>query len=487
MLGGLAKRRTCLVIALALAVCGQMPPPAAANQRAPAPTIDLNTAWTGDFDAMLQRRLVRVLVPYSKTLYFLDRGRQLGVAADFGQQLETWLNQRHRTRHAPVHVMFVPVARDQLIPSLRKGLGDVIIANLTVTDARDREVDFTVPWLTDVSEVVVTGPAAPPLANLDALSGKTIPVRVSSSYHTHLLQLNERFLSRGLPAATLQPISENLEDEDLLDMVNAGLLPFVVVDDFKARAWATTFPRTVVRSDLVVNRDGRIAWAVRPGSPMLMAELDAFLSEHRAGTVFGNAVRRRYFGGTHALRAALADEDVRRFNGLWSSFAAHGKAAGFDPVMLAAQGYQESQLVQSRRSPRGAVGVMQLLPRTAAAPPINIRDIASDADLNIKAGALYMRHLATMYVNDPALMPRDRLLMSLAAYNAGPGNLRKFRRKARAMGLNPDIWFDNVEQAAARIIGRETVRYVGNIYKYYVAYGLLLERDAAHDRDLNQR
>jgi membrane-bound lytic murein transglycosylase MltF len=146
--------------------------------------------------------------------------------------------------------------------------------------------------------------------------------------------------------------------------------------------------------------------------------------------------------------------------------------------MLAAQGYQESQLDQSRRSHRGAVGVMQLMPATAAAPPVGIPDVARSADRNILAGARYMAHLRDRYLADPALSEVDRVLMTFAAYNAGPGNLRRFRAEAQRMGLDPNVWFNNVEQAAARILGYETVQYVGNIYKYYIAY-TLAERRAA--------
>ena len=141
--------------------------------------------------------------------------------------------------------------------------------------------------------------------------------------------------------------------------------------------------------------------------------------------------------------------------------------------MLMAQGYQESQLDQSRRSPRGAVGIMQLLPSTAADKAVGIHGIDKDQNLNVEAGSKYLRYLIVTYLDDPAVTPRNRMLFAFAAYNAGPGNLHKFRAKAKDMGLDPNLWFGNVENAAAAIVGRETVQYVSNIYKYYVAYGLL--------------
>jgi membrane-bound lytic murein transglycosylase MltF len=148
--------------------------------------------------------------------------------------------------------------------------------------------------------------------------------------------------------------------------------------------------------------------------------------------------------------------------------------------MLMAQGFQESQLDQKARSPRGAVGVMQLLPKTANDPTVGINGIDKSADKNIEAGSKYMRLLADKYLNDPQLTEMNKTLMTFAAYNAGPGNLRKFRALAEQSGLDKNIWFGNVEQAAAQVVGRETVDYVGNIYKYYVAYKLVAEKSSSN-------
>jgi membrane-bound lytic murein transglycosylase MltF len=147
----------------------------------------------------------------------------------------------------------------------------------------------------------------------------------------------------------------------------------------------------------------------------------------------------------------------------------------FDYLMLAAQGYQESMLNQKMRSPRGAVGIMQVLPKYAAARPINISDVAS-TEGNTHAGAKMLRNIADTYFNYPKLDPVNRALFVFAAYNAGPNRIQKLRKEAAETGLDPDVWFGNVELMAAKDIGQETVLYVGNIYKYYVAYKLALEQ-----------
>lgn len=476
---GLDGRRRAIArcLALLVALVAVLAPPAAdpARAQASAPRI---REWRGDLDGILERRTFRLLVPYSRTLYFIDRGRQMGVAAAFGQAFEAWLNKRYGKGTLGIHVAFVPTPRDELLDALNRGLGDAVAANLTITPERQEKVDFARPWLTGVREIVATGPASPPLASLDDLSGQQVRVRASSSYAASLAKLNETLVAKGRAPVDVRDADGDLEDEDLLEMVAAGLLPLAIVDQHKAEAWVGVFAGLVLRTDLALGEQREVAWAIRKDSPKLKAELDAFFAAHQAGTSFGNTIRRRYFGAGKGLRQAGDSAATARFNGLLAIFAENGKEQGYDHLMLAAQGYQESQLDQSRRSRRGAVGVMQLMPSTAAAAPVSLPDIASRADVNIRAGAIYMRYLREQYVADPALDARNRLLMTLAAYNAGPGNLRKFRRIAAEKGLDPNVWFNNVEHAAASVVGRETVQYVSNIYKYYLAYRMIEEREA---------
>ncbi|MCZ8260640.1 MAG: transporter substrate-binding domain-containing protein [Beijerinckiaceae bacterium] len=470
-----------ILIALCVALLAGLAGAAATHAQTPQSArlrTDLRIA-TGDLDAILKRRVVRLIVPFSRTLFFIDRGRQYGLVAEFGSEFETWLNARHKGGAGRVSVVFIPTPRNRMLDALKKGEGDIIAANLTITPERLAEVDFARPWLTDVREIVVTGPAAPPLATLEDLSGQSVQLRVSSSYASHIRALSAKLELAGRKPIRIEPTPTALEDEDLLEMVQAGLLPLAIVDEHKVRPWLAIFPALRAREDLTVNAGGEIAWAIRNGSPALKAEVDAFFEETKIGTSFRNTVFQRYFGGRNAVKPATSSTELQKFNGHLDSFQRHGETNGFDYLMLAAQGYQESQLEQKRRSHRGAIGVMQLLPRTAAAPPVSIRDIASDADTNIRAGALYMQHLRETYLRDPALDPHERMLMTLAAYNAGPGNLRKFRRLAREKGLDPDRWFGNVEHAAAMVVGRETVQYVSNIYKYYLTYRLVVERENA--------
>lgn len=434
--------------------------------------LDMVKPWTGDLDGMVKRRIVRVLVPYSKTMFFLDKGRQFGTVVELARAFEKTLNEGKKSAIEQVNVVLVPTARERLFTALDEGLGDIVAASLTVTPERLQLVDFGAPFASNIKEVLVTGAKAPSFSRIEDLAGCDLYVRKSSSYHEHLLMLNARLKAEGRAVINIIPAEEMLEDEDLMEMVSAGLLPYAVVDEPLAQLWVKVLPNLSVRSDLVVNQGGDIAWAIRRNSPLLKAGIGSFVAAHRVGTTFGNILKKRYYTSDKMARQALSSEAQQRLSKLVDYFRKHGAEFGFEYLLIAAQGYQESELDQAKRSPRGAVGVMQLLPSTAADKSIDVPDIKDSAERNIYAGAKYLRYLISTYIDDPSVDDRNRVLFAFAAYNAGPGNLRKFRDKAKAMGLDPNIWFGNVENSAAAIVGRETVQYVSNIYKYYVAYAL---------------
>ncbi|MDR6756497.1 membrane-bound lytic murein transglycosylase MltF [Mycoplana sp. BE70] len=431
-----------------------------------------------DFDQMKERQIVRVLVPFSKTIYFIDKGKEIGTAVDSGRALEAAINAGTRKELDRVRVVFLPTPRDKLLVSLVQGYGDIVMANLTITDERRQQVDFTDPLYSEVKEVLVTGPGTPVIGTIDDLGGKRIDVRQSSSYREHLEALNARRKAEGKAEIEIGVADENLEDEDLMEMVNAGLLPWAIVDQHKAAIWSKVFTDLTVRDDIVFADHGQIAWAIRKDSPQLKAVLNSFVATHKIGTSFGNILRNTYYKSDKIVRRAYSPQEVEKFRRLVEIFRKHGNTYSFDYLMLAAQGYQESQLDQSRHSPRGAVGIMQLLPATARDKAIGVTGIEKDADRNVEAGAKYLRYLISAYIDDVGPTPKDRQLFAFAAYNAGPGNLQKFRNKARELGLDPNVWFGNVENAASSIVGRETVQYVANIYKYYIAYSMLSERAA---------
>jgi membrane-bound lytic murein transglycosylase MltF len=446
-------------------------PASADTKNSPKTNLPQLAAWTGDFDGMQKRRLIRILVPYSKTIYFIDKGEQFGTAFEFGREFDKWLNQGKKKQTQHIVVAFIPTSRARLFEDLNAGRGDMVAANLTITPARLEAVDFTSPVASNVREVLVTGPSAPPIKGIEDLSGKELYVRESSSYHEHLVALNAALAKKQLAPIRLIPADEHLEDEDLLEMVNAGLLPYAVVDDHKAGIWSGIFLKTEVRKDLAINEGGEIAFAIRKNSPLLKQTIDQFLAQKKIASSFVPWLRKRYYTDDKMVRQAYAPEATQRFDNLVQFFRRYGDQYGFDHLMIAGQGFQESKLDQALRY-QGAVGVMQLLPSTGKT--MEVAGIDTSAERNIEAGNKYLRYLVTKYIDDPAVDAKNQTLFAFAAYNAGPGRLKQFRAKAKEMGLDPNVWFNNVEHGAAAIVGRITVQYVSNIYKYYIAYSLAL-------------
>lgn len=444
---------------------------------AAAEILNLNQRWTGDYDDLAERRFLRVLVPFSRTLYYIDGPEQRGVAFESMRELEKQLPVIGKSKLRP-KVVIIPTTRDRLLPALAEGYGDLAIGAFTVTDRRRETVEFSEPTVSGIQDVVVTGKDAPAILKESDLAGRAIHVRRSSSYYEDLVALNERLKKAGLRPVSIQEADARLEDEDILQMVDAGIIPATVGKRPVAEFWAQFYDGLVVHSQVPLRSDGQIAWALRKGAPKIKKVVDEFVVKHRAGTMFGNVVIKRYFGSAERLKNPTSEAELKKFREMAHHFRTYADKYGADWILVIAQGYQESQLDQSRRSSAGAVGVMQIKPSTAADRNVGIKDVEV-LENNIHASIKYMRFLRDRYFADEALDPLDQGLFTLAAYNAGPARVAKLRQKAKTAGLDPNQWFGNVEVIAARDIGRETVDYVSNIYKYYTAYKAIAAQRAA--------
>ena len=424
----------------------------------------------GDLDEMVKRRVIRVGVTFNRTHYFIDRGQEHGLTYESVKAFEKEFNERLKTGNLKVHVVLVPMARDQLRAALAARTVDMVAAMVTVRPEFEKVVDFSVPTRTGVNEIVVTGPGAPPLATLDDLAGKEVFVRRTGTYHASLDELNSKLKARGKPAIVIRELPDVLEDDDILEMVNAGLTPITVVDDFLAQFWQQVFTDIKVHPDLAVRTGGTLAIAFRKETPKLRAAVDEWILKHGRGDAFRNVLEQRYLKNLKYAKNATTDAERRKFRQVVELFRKYGGQYDIDYLLMAAQGYQESTLDNSVKSPVGAVGVMQVMPATGK--ELKVGDI-HQLEPNIHAGVKYMRFMMDQYFKGESIDPLNKGLMTFAAYNAGPGRLRQLRREAGERGLNPNVWFGNVERVASERIGRETVTYVSNIYKYYVAYRLL--------------
>jgi membrane-bound lytic murein transglycosylase MltF len=464
----------CLLAAVAHAQA-----PAQAPVKPPATAFDLRSTaakkWTGDLDGMIKRRVIRVLAPYSKTFYFVDRGVQRGLVYEVSQILERDLNKRLKTGNVKVHVAVIPLARDEFVAALRDGRGDVAMGNLTITPERQKLVDFSDPTTKNVSEIVVTGPGGPAVAKVEDLAGHEVYIRRSSSFHESLEKLNGDLKKAGKAPVKIRLAPENLETEDILEMVSAGLVKVTIADNYIAEFWKKIFPKLVLHPEAAVRTGGAVGWMIRKDNPQLKAELNAGLARYPEGSWQRNDLVARYLKSTKWAKAAVSGDELPKFERTVELFKRYGDKYDIDYLVLMAQGYQESELNQNARSPVGAIGIMQVMPATGK--DMKVGDI-NQIEPNIHAGVKFLRAMMNEYYANEPMDQLNKGLFTFAAYNAGPGRVRGLRKLAKERGLDPNVWFNNVELMAAEKIGRETVTYVSNIYKYYLAYQMLAEEQA---------
>jgi len=432
--------------------------------------------WKGDFDGMKKRRIIRALVPYSKTFYYVEQGRQRGLSYDIFQALETDLNKKVKSKNKNIkmHVIYLPVGRDEIVSRLVDGWGDVIFADLTITPERQKIVDFSDPMYSGIKEIVVSGPAAPRIASLDDLSGKELFIRKNTSYYEHVLELNQKLAAVGKAPVKVREAPEELEAEDILEMVNSGLIGATVVDRYKAVMWSRVFKKLELHNDVLLHDGADNAFMIRKDSPQLKAVLDDFVKRYGQETSFGKSIVNRYVKDPKFVKNALGDDERKRFGSTVDLFRKYGDKYDVDYLLMMAQGFQESGLDQNAKSAVGAIGVMQIMPATGK--DLKVGDITK-LEPNINGGVKYVRFMIDEFYKDEPMTQLNKGLFAFASYNAGPGRVAQLRREAAKRGLDPNRWFNNVELVAADRIGSETVNYVSNIYKYYTAYKLLVAQD----------
>jgi membrane-bound lytic murein transglycosylase MltF len=429
---------------------------------------------TGDLDEMIKRRRIRALLIINPISFFYVHGKPAGFTFEAVQELERFINKKYKTGALKVKVTFVPVRPDQLEKALTEGLGDVVAQGVAITPEREQRVAFTIPIQRNVAEVVVTGKDVPTGSGFDDLGAKPIYANPVTVAYDNLNRINEERQKAGKPPLNIKACDKALMRDDLIQMVNAGLIPATVALKVRAELWAKVLPNIQPHPDMVVASGIDTGWVVRKNNPELKRVLDEFVAVNREGTSFGNTLLHRYLQDTKWVKNSIDAEDMKKFVAYVDFFKKYSDQYNFDYLMIAAQGYQESLLDQSKRSPSGALGVMQVIPKYAAAPPINVKDVGT-ADKNIEAGVKMLRNITDTYFNDPAISQVDKTLFTFASYNAGQNRIVRLRKKAAQDGLDPNKWFGNVELEVAKDIGQETVTYVDNIYKYYVAYKLTWE------------
>jgi membrane-bound lytic murein transglycosylase MltF len=441
--------RRSLIAATALAALSTPHAGSQTPQSGPAPPASTRTGlrtrfagrFTGDFDAMLDRRLIRLVVPYSYTLFFEDKGALYGITVDGAHRLEEWVNKTFGLRAQPLTVPLTPVSRDKLLDTLLAGDGDIAAGNITITEERRKKVAFSLPVISNVREIVVTGADFPELDGAEALSGKEVAVGRSTSYYESLTKLNERLTAQGKPPVTITVVPDTLEVEELMEMTAAGLLPATVGDDWVAGLWVQIITGLKLHPKAALREGANIGWAVRPDNPKLLATLNRVIAEITLNARRWSDDTRSYLAKLKQLHTATRGADIQRFRDTIEIFRRYAGEYRFDTLLLVAQGYQESRLDQHARSRAGAVGLMQLTPRTGRA--LGVGDI-SMADPNVHGGAKYMAQLMDSHFANVPFDEQNRNLFAFAAYDMGPNAIQRLRREAEVQKLDPNLWFNNV-------------------------------------------
>ncbi len=423
----------------------------------------------GDLDTMVANGEIRVLTSFTLGSYFIDRGEQRGTVYELSKILEKYVRDAVGADARRLKITIIPVRRDQILPYLVEGHGDVAFANLTVTPGRSQVVDFSYPFSSKVNELLVTAPGQPEVNSIADLAGREIVVPVASSYFESVVAMNQKLIKDGHAPMRITVSDPRLEIEDLVEMLDSDLLPMTVADSHRMQLWSRVFKKIKVHEDIVFRENASIALAMRKESPQLKKVLDGFVRENRVGTLVTNMLLKQFTEYTGWVKPALEQNSSRHLEQLEGLFRTYGLRYDIDWLMLASFAFQESGFDQDARSHVGAIGVMQVMPSTAADRRVSIGNI-DELENNVHAGTKYLALLRSHYFSDEDLDPTERMLFTMAGYNAGPNRINRLRRVAESRGLDPNVWFNNVELVVAAQVGREPINYVSNIYRYYIVY-----------------
>ncbi|HQR52213.1 MAG TPA: lytic transglycosylase F [Burkholderiales bacterium] len=411
---------------------------------------------------------LRVLVNYTRTNFFVSKHEPRGFEYEYLREFERFLNERVRRQKHPIRLEFVVTDLDRALPDLLEGRGDIAAASLTITPARQQKVDFSLPYLVDVDEIVVTNRKVSAPASLAALGGKRIVVVRGSSYAEHLQALARAQRAAGKAPVEVVEASSGIESEDILELVNAGVVDYTVVDSHRAKLWAQVLPMIAVHEKLAVNVGGNIAWAVRPESRELREALDAFIDQDGARSTLNRMIFDRYFRDTRWIENPEARPLLRRQAAVVEAIKKYSAAAGLDWRLVLAQALAASNLESGRRGADGAIGIMQVTPEMAA--KVGVTDI-DRPERNIEAGVRYLASLRDEYARGDR-GDAGSMDLAVAAYRMGPRQVQTLQRYARDLGLDPARWERNVELVADLTLGDQRTHEVNEVYLYFEAFRL---------------
>jgi len=427
------------------------------------------------YSQMLAKGEIRVAVPYDRMLYLNIKGQQQGLSVDMARAFEQWVNEKYASRQKKkiIKVIIVPSVRKDLFAKLRRGDVDVVLGDLGLYQETSQSSGLLEHKVFKPEhEVLVTGPSSLSVKSLYDLSGETVYVGRNTNFFDSFAALNTKLIAENkLPIKLVSPVGK-LDDEDLLEMLNDGLIPFVIVSQWKADLWQQIYSRLIVHHGISTDDSGWLGWAVRKANPEVLKDLESFESSPYLAKARQAFRLSNYKIKTQSLKDPLTKPALSRYESMKGLFNKFGEQYHLNPLFLASLGFQETQLDQNVIGSNGAIGVMQLMPNTGES--MGTGDI-HELGPNIDAGAKYLEQLLTNSFPRLNLSGDNRSLFAIASYNMEPNNLAKALTAARKFGFDTNEWFGNVEFMAAEAMGLEPMIYVRNVYKYFVSYQLYLK------------
>lgn len=431
--------------------------------------------WLGDLDGMLERGQLRVLITFSRTFFFQANDQELGLNTEILRLYEQFLNDQVILGENKMKFIFLPTPQERLLEDLVAGKGDIAVADIQLIPNQEKQIQLTSPVTMDIQEILVTGPNSPQFKSIFNLSGKTITIRKNSPYAASLQKLNNTLTSIGRKPVTIRFADAFLDDEDLLEMTAAGLLPMTVVDSHLAEFWSHVFHNLKLHNKIALRPAKEITWAIRADAHLLQESISYF-KETSYLPQDGHRVLTEYYrkkGGF--LKNNLRLSALERYHNTVDLFEEYGEKYNFPSLLLAALAYQESELDTSWLGDTGEVGLMGV-------NPSGLIQEGLEADLkrlrkpekNIETATHYLRFLIDHYFSSPKTTELNQNLMAIAAYKTSPEQVMAARKRAALAGYDPDIWFNHVETAMQQEEGNDIAQYIRNAYNYFQAYTYFL-------------
>lgn len=431
--------------------------------------------WAESYTKILEKRNIRLAVEYDRTLYYSDRGRPYGLALAIAHDLSKWLSDRrsHELKRQSLTVQIIPVPKGSILDALDSDKADIALGRFRLDHDINASSDLIIrPSAIMLKETLVTGRQTKIVKSIVDLSGRSLYAAYPESSYRGLDQWNNQIRTLGKTPLKISTWPDGLEDEDMLQMINAGLIDSMLVADWKAQLWKFALPNIIVQSEFSLQGAGTVGWAVSKSNSDLATDIDSFVQQWVVNDGMNQFRTTEFKNKLRSMRNPTTTDDWMHFKKLLPIFQKYSNRFNLDPLMLAALGFQETELKSVQQGIGGAIGVMQLMPSTGVA--MEVGDI-HQVEPNIHAAAKLFDLLLQQHFSDSQLTTQNRTLFAIASYNAGPNAIASLRKQAEKQGFDPNIWLNNVEIVAAEKIGIGVMTYVRNVYRYFIIYTYALK------------